>query len=562
MRRPIWLAAILAMALAFPASAMATTSPTWNLNGTYTIPFICTSGCPAGPYPYSLTITTTSDATGAVTGSGYYIDGGGVPVVSVAGQVSGWDVSLDFHYTDPSLAPYNEFLLAGKIDQYGGMSGKASDGAGRKFDWATTTGSVGVYTDKCDYGTYPGYTQVWHGFAPATGETVTTTALPASGSVFVEASGTYFAGGIGAYDIQADAEYSQDASQRASNAAWTDTVNGYETSETGLLDLKVDGAFVDWGAYSAAHRYTLPVTPSGSPLTIGANIYDSYPWNNTGGLCVAVYADVTAPGISFVSALPAPNDAGWNKSAVTVSWSCTDTGSGVVAAAVTKTLSAEGAGQSATGTCEDKAGNTASDTESGFNIDLTAPGITWSGSIVDGDAFVFGSVPASPTCTATDALSGPGDCGVTGYGSGLGSHTLTATAYDVAGNSKTLTRTYTVGAWTLKGFYQPVDMNGVWNVVKGGSTVPLKFEVFAGATELTTTSAVKSFTTQVVTCGTAADPSDPIDVTTTGGTSLRYDATGGQFIQNWQTPKGAGVCYRATMTTLDGSSLVALFKTK
>ena len=30
-------------------------------------------------------------------------------------------------------------------------------------------------------------------------------------------------------------------------------------------------------------------------------------------------------------------------------------------------------------------------------------------------------------------------------------------------------------------------MNGVVNTVKGGSTVPLKFEVFAGTTELTDT---------------------------------------------------------------------------
>ncbi len=40
----------------------------------------------------------------------------------------------------------------------------------------------------------------------------------------------------------------------------------------------------------------------------------------------------------------------------------------------------------------------------------------------------------------------------------------------------------------MKGFYAPVDVNGVLNTVKGGSTVPLKFEVFAGSTELTDTS--------------------------------------------------------------------------
>ena len=52
--------------------------------------------------------------------------------------------------------------------------------------------------------------------------------------------------------------------------------------------------------------------------------------------------------------------------------------------------------------------------------------------------------------------------------------------HDKAGNTTTVSRTYTVQKWTLKGFYPPVDMNGVVNTVKGGSTVPLKFEVFAG----------------------------------------------------------------------------------
>jgi hypothetical protein len=118
-------------------------------------------------------------------------------------------------------------------------------------------------------------------------------------------------------------------------------------------------------------------------------------------------------------------------------------------------------------------------------------------------------------------------------------------------------------AWTLSGFYNPVDMNGVLNTVKGGSTVPLKFEIFAGPTELTSTSAIASFKTAKVDCGSVSGaPTDEIEVTSTGGTSLRYDTTGGQFIQNWQTPKTAGICYRAMMTTLDGSTLTAYFKMK
>jgi hypothetical protein len=80
-------------------------------------------------------------------------------------------------------------------------------------------------------------------------------------------------------------------------------------------------------------------------------------------------------------------------------------------------------------------------------------------------------------------------------------------------------------------------MKGVWNTVKGGSTVPLKFEIFSGSTELTNTSSVKGFTQKGVAFPGASAATDEIEIVTTGGTNLRYDSTAGQFIQNWQTSK-------------------------
>ena len=148
----------------------------------------------------------------------------------------------------------------------------------------------------------------------------------------------------------------------------------------------------------------------------------------------------------------------------------------------------------------DKAGNLSDPSNVvTVNIDKTNPGINWAGDINGGDSFYFGSVPAAPTCAATDALSGPEDCAVTGYSVAVGTHTLTATAHDKAGNETKVERQYTVKAWTLSGFYQPVDMGGVWNTVKGGSTVPLKFEVFA-ANELTDVSVVDRFAVTRISC--------------------------------------------------------------
>lgn len=150
-----------------------------------------------------------------------------------------------------------------------------------------------------------------------------------------------------------------------------------------------------------------------------------------------------------------------------------------------------------------------------------------------------------------------------GYSAAPGTHSLTAIGYDVAGNSTTVIRTYTImSPMTLKGFYQPVDMGGVWNTVKGGATVPFEFELFDGASEVTNTAAVESFAAALVSCASGAAIEDPIEFTTTGGTSLRYDATGGQFVQNWQTPKKPGTCYRVTLTTIDNTALLTMFKIK
>lgn len=281
-----------------------------------------------------------------------------------------------------------------------------------------------------------------------------------------------------------------------------------------------------------------------------------------------VKRDATAPFVTYSSASgdAALSASGWYTGPVTATFTASDATSGPVSATGTASSGTqEGAAVKLDSPAFiDNAGNIAAagSAQAGpFKIDLTDPTATFDSSL-NGGYFYFGQVPSEPTCTASDAVSGPANCVVSGYGTGLGTHTLSATATDNAGRTGTATETYTVLAWTPKGFYQPVDMgSAVVNTVKGGSTVPLKFEVFAGSTELTSTSVVKSFMQTKVACETGAS-ADEIEVTSTGGTSLRYDATGGQFVQNWQTPKAPGSCYRVTMTTQDGSTIQANFKLK
>jgi len=196
--------------------------------------------------------------------------------------------------------------------------------------------------------------------------------------------------------------------------------------------------------------------------------------------------------------------------------------------------------------------------------DATDPNVSLVDGPANGSEHYFGSVPDKPTCNASDALSElAGPCSVSGYGTTVGSHTVTATATDNAGNEATASSTYKVLAWDFRGFYQPVDMGGVHNTIKGGSTVPIKFELFAGSTELTdTANVVQPLKYQKISCTTGVPTEDAIETVATGGTSLRYDTTGGQFIYNWQTPTGAGTCYNVTISSIDGSSKTAPFKLK
>jgi hypothetical protein len=273
---------------------------------------------------------------------------------------------------------------------------------------------------------------------------------------------------------------------------------------------------------------------------------------------VTIKRDATAPTINH-SLSPAATSFGWNNTAVLVDYSCSDATSGLASCGPDETLSSEGANQSSTGNATDNAGNSASDTVSNINIDLTNPLVALVGGPANGSSHYFGFVPSAPTCAASDALSGlDGACQVSGYGTTVGSHTVTATAKDKAANTNTASNSYTVLGWTLAGFKSPVDM-GIYNDAKGGSTVPLKFEVFAGATELTSTNVVDYFT-QKVNC--ASGEGDAIEQYSTGNTELRYDTTSGQFIFNWKTPKAPGSCYRVTLQTDDGSQIYADFRLK
>ncbi len=167
------------------------------------------------------------------------------------------------------------------------------------------------------------------------------------------------------------------------------------------------------------------------------------------------------------------------------------------------------------------------------------------------------TITAGPNCSYSGgflSINGEGTCTVSASQGGN-------EQFNAAGVSKSFFVPYTV-----KGFYTPISMsadNGIiWNSVKGGSTVPLKFNVYSGLVDQTSTSAVSGGTVyfRTVACVTGVVNSlDWTEISTSGSTSLRYDATAGEFIQNWKAPKTPGVCYAAQMTAADGISVIKAY---
>ncbi len=182
--------------------------------------------------------------------------------------------------------------------------------------------------------------------------------------------------------------------------------------------------------------YTSPFTVSGEGIH-AIQFYSVDQARNVEMLkTITIKIDRTPPTIGS-SRTPTPNTNGWNNSAVTVSFQCADALSGLAAGSppAPTILSAEGAGQSVTGLCQDLAGNSSSATISGINLDKTPPtiGITTPVSVATYAANQ--SVNAAYSCT--DGLSGVATCVGT---------VPTGSKIDTAPNGVSTPKTFTVNA--------------------------------------------------------------------------------------------------------------------
>ncbi|MDH7488985.1 MAG: hypothetical protein QHH80_05705 [Anaerolineae bacterium] len=246
--------------------------------------------------------------------------------------------------------------------------------------------------------------------------------------------------------------------------------NGWYVSDVALTWTVTDP---ESGIASSSGCGATSVTADTSGTTFTCSATNGVGLSNS--VSVTIKRDATPPTITG-SRSPGPNAYGWNNTDVTVSFTCSDGLSGVDVCPADVVLSGEGAGQWATGTATDKAGNSASATVSDINIDKTPPVLT----IVVPEPYDVKPLGTAFNFSATDALSGIVVVKATltsygaswdvdsGYVPGVGVYNVVVWATDKAGN-KTMSdpRTLVIydpsagfvtgggWIWSPKGAYAP-----------------------------------------------------------------------------------------------------------
>jgi hypothetical protein len=105
--------------------------------------------------------------------------------------------------------------------------------------------------------------------------------------------------------------------------------------------------------------------------------------------------------------------------------------------------------------------------------------------------------------------------------------------------------TTTEPAPSFTGFFQPVDNNGILNMAKAGSAIPVKFSL-GGDFGLGVL--LRTPTASAITCPTGAG-ADAIEEVATTSSGLTYDAVTGQYTYVWKTQSGwKGTCKLLNMS--------------
>jgi RHS repeat-associated protein len=225
------------------------------------------------------------------------------------------------------------------------------------------------------------------------------------------------------------------------------------------------------------------VTTPGAAQLISGTVSDKA--GNSATASVTVNLETTPPTIS-ATATPAANAAGWNKSPVTVNFTCTQSVAPITSCPVSQTVNGEGKNQQISGTVQDAAGNSATASVT-LNIDLTPPLLSIT-SPANGANVTSPSVAVSGT--VSDALSGVAGLTCNGAPATMtngsfnctvtvnsGSNTIAVQGTDVAGNTTSQSVTVIYAAGPAISSFSPasgaagtlVTVNGTNLAVNGAS---------------------------------------------------------------------------------------------
>ena len=397
-------------------------------------------------------------------------------------------------------------------------------------------------------------------------EHVAVACVPPSGSTFA----------LGGTDVTCTAEDDHD---NVSSASFAITVE--DTTAPSLTvpdDLTVEatgpgGAAVSWST-SATDIVDGSVTPectpaSGSTFALGTHEVTCTATDAAGNVRTKTFGvtvrDTTAPSLDVPDPITAEATGpdGARVVYLATTRDTVDDNVHLVCDPASNTVFALGT-TTVTCTATDFAGNHRSKSFTVTVRDTTGPVLALPGSRT-AQATSAAGAPVGWSATAADTVSGavPVGCSpASGSTFAPGTTTVTCSATDDAGNTSTGTFTVTV-SFGWNGFFAPVDNNGTVNLIKGGQSVPLKWNVPNGSGGWIGSLAIVSSVRQTTVACQSGASADEIEAPTSGATSLRYDATANQYIYNWQSPKTpVGACYKLSVNLTDGSSRSALFRTK
>jgi len=239
----------------------------------------------------------------------------------------------------------------------------------------------------------------------------------------------------------------------------------------------------------------------------------------------------------------------------------TDLVDGVIPVDCTSNSSAKASGDTfplgtTTVTCTalDAHNNSATETFTVTVQDTTPPSITMPANIIVESTSSSGAMVTFPEATATDVV-GPvilGYSHTSGSTFPLGTTIVTCTATDAYENSSSGSFTITVN-YAFDGFFKPIDMDGIVNVVKAGSAVPIKFSLGGDmGLDIFAEGYPKSFRVAGFEVGSEFDNIE--EIITTGNSGLSYNPVTGQYIYVWQTDKSwEGYCRQLSIVFADGT---------